>query len=408
MIRALPGCRTVGGGRAEAMARARDTFLDVFRSFGYRLFFPSGLQSLEDVWPRVTPAFRRRLVTLLSPGGEPCCLRGDLTLAAVAHLVAHHEPHERPLRLCYADRVYRIPGDSGEPLERFQVGAELLGWEGQGADAELLALLMRSLARMGATGCTAVLGDVTLVEEALEALPAPIGAALGEALRRQDLTTYQGIMARAELPAERRPLLEELPWLKGDRTVLDRAVRLGVAPSRVAPLHFLAETLESLECGTDLRFDLALFRELGYYSGPVFEIYAPRGGRPLGGGGRYDGLLASHGLLGQALGVALDLEALAEATLEKKEGRPGVMVWGSSGTSAHTMKVAELLVGRGWTVELSWSEDATASRSLARVKKFRWWVDGAAESVTFLRNSHTVPLERWLAKPEDQGEDGSC
>lgn len=408
MSRIPRGCRTAGGERAEALAGARDIFLDVFRSFGYRLFFPSGLQLLEDVWDRVPPSFRRRLVTLHSPGGEACCLRGDLTLAAVAHLAAHHEPHERPLRLCYADRVYRIPGNAGDSLEHFQVGAELLGWEGHGADAELLALLLRSLERMGATGCTVVLGDVKLVEDALEALPASLGAALGDALRRQDLTTYQALLASPAVSSERRPLLEELPQLKGDVAVLDKAARLGHNPSLLQPLRALADALETLGYGPSLRFDLALFRELGYYSGPVFEVYAPSGGRPLGGGGRYDGLLAAHGLLGQALGVALDLEALAEAASGRKERRPGVLVWGAPGSSARTMKIAELLVDRGWAVELSWSEDGAASRSLARLKKFRWWVDAAAESVTALRSSRTVPLERWLAKPEEQGEDGSC
>ena len=408
MSRVPRGCRGSGGERAEALAGARDIFLDVFRSFGYRLFFPSGLQLLEDVWDRVPSSFRRRLVTLTSPEGEPCCLRGDLTLAAVSHLAAHHEPHERPLRLCYADRVYRIPGTSGEPLEHFQVGAELLGWDGHGADVELVALLLRSLERMGAGECTVVLGDVTLVEEALKGLPPTLGAALGDALRRQDLTTYHGLLANSSMPSDRRPLLEELPRLKGESPVLEKAARLWNNPPLLAPLRSLANALEGLGYGKNLRFDLALFRELGYYSGPVFEVYAPSGGRPLGGGGRYDGLLAAHGLLGQALGVALDLEALAEAASGRKERRSGVLVWGKPGFSARTMTVAELLVRRGWGVELSWGEDAAASRSLARLRRFRWWVDAAAESVTALRSSRTVPLETWLTKPEEHGEDGSC
>ena len=32
-----------------------------------------------------------------------------------------------------------------------------------------------------------------------------------------------------------------------------------------------------------------------YYTGLVFEAYAPGLGSPLGGGGRYDNLLASYG-----------------------------------------------------------------------------------------------------------------
>ena len=38
-------------------------------------------------------------------------------------------------------------------------------------------------------------------------------------------------------------------------------------------------------------FDLGLVRELGYYTGAVFEVYDPAVGFALGGGGRYDDLL---------------------------------------------------------------------------------------------------------------------
>ena len=42
-------------------------------------------------------------------------------------------------------------------------------------------------------------------------------------------------------------------------------------------------------------FDLGLVRELGYYTGAVFEVYDPAVGFALGGGGRYDDLLGRFG-----------------------------------------------------------------------------------------------------------------
>ena len=35
-------------------------------------------------------------------------------------------------------------------------------------------------------------------------------------------------------------------------------------------------------------FDLGLVREIGYYTGAVFEVYDPAVGYAIGGGGRYD------------------------------------------------------------------------------------------------------------------------
>jgi ATP phosphoribosyltransferase regulatory subunit len=57
-------------------------------------------------------------------------------------------------------------------------------------------------------------------------------------------------------------------------------------------------------------FDLGLVRDLGYYTGAVFEVYDPALGVPVGGGGRYDELLGRFGRPLPAVGFALDVERL--------------------------------------------------------------------------------------------------
>ena len=42
-------------------------------------------------------------------------------------------------------------------------------------------------------------------------------------------------------------------------------------------------------------FDLGLVRDLGYYTGAIFEVYDPALGHVIGGGGRYDELLGRFG-----------------------------------------------------------------------------------------------------------------
>jgi ATP phosphoribosyltransferase regulatory subunit len=62
-------------------------------------------------------------------------------------------------------------------------------------------------------------------------------------------------------------------------------------------------------------FDLGLVRTLGYYTGPVFEVYDAAFGAPLGGGGRYDDLLGRFGRSLPACGWALDVERVHAAAL---------------------------------------------------------------------------------------------
>ena len=67
-------------------------------------------------------------------------------------------------------------------------------------------------------------------------------------------------------------------------------------------------------------FDLGLLRDLGYYTGAVFEVYDPALGAPLGGGGRYDDLLGRFGRPLPAVGFALNVERLHVALRGRRSG----------------------------------------------------------------------------------------
>ena len=99
-----------------------------------------------------------------------------------------------------------------------------------------------------------------------------------------------------------------MPQLRGGPEVLDGAGRprrrRGRRPARA-----------STSCSTPtvaerVIFDLGLARDLGYYTGAVFEVYDPALGAPLGGGGRYDDLLGRFGRPLPAVGFALGVDRL--------------------------------------------------------------------------------------------------
>src|SRR5256712_12598099 len=60
-------------------------------------------------------------------------------------------------------------------------------------------------------------------------------------------------------------------------------------------------------------YDFGEVRGLDYYTGMHFEIFVRGAGAAVGAGGRYDDLVARFGRPLPAVGVALDLDALAEA-----------------------------------------------------------------------------------------------
>jgi ATP phosphoribosyltransferase regulatory subunit len=74
-------------------------------------------------------------------------------------------------------------------------------------------------------------------------------------------------------------------------------------------------------------------RNIGYYTGAVFDVYDPTLGSPIGGGGRYDDLLARFGRRLPAVGFALGVERLHLALAGEERGN-GTLLADTSGASA--------------------------------------------------------------------------
>ena len=63
--------------------------------------------------------------------------------------------------------------------------------------------------------------------------------------------------------------------------------------------------------------DFSVMRAFDYYTGLVVEAFAPGLGLPLGGGGRYDGVLGAYDSPLPAAGFALGLERVMIALVEQ-------------------------------------------------------------------------------------------
>lgn len=378
MVNRLPrGCVNVGGELASAMEECRRIFLSFFENWGYSPFLPSGLQLLESAWDKLPSQVRSRLVALTTPYGEPCCLRGDITLAAVAYLASHYAPEERPLRICYCDRVYMKSAPPRTSIESFQIGAELLGWEGEGADAEMLSLLLRVLDALGLERTTIALGDTTFLQRALASAESASAEGLADALRKGSLPDYFAVLERGNIPDFYRTILSAIPRLRGDISVLAEAEKLWGRGAPLSALKTTAATMESQGFGDRISIDLSLVRDPGYYSGPLFEVYSWESGRSLGGGGRYDRLLSSCGLRGQAMGFALDLEQAASLSSFRSRRSP-VMAWAGGLSPEEALRRAADLSSDGTRLELNWNSDRSASLQAAEKRGCRSWIDLAS------------------------------
>ena len=166
------------------------------------------------------------------------------------------------------------------------------------------------------------MGDASIYRNLLAELDVPEDDHLPllEALARRDLVELRLRAERLALPDAQLALLTRLPELRGGPEVLERAD--GPVAAAVESLRALHELLAERGVADRVIFDLGLVRELGYYTGAVFEVYDPAVGFALGGGGRYDDLLGRFGRPLPACGVSLDVQRvhLAQAAEEAVSG----------------------------------------------------------------------------------------
>jgi ATP phosphoribosyltransferase regulatory subunit len=242
--------------------------------------------------------------------GEVLALRSDMTIPIARVVATRYADAEPPLRFCYFAHAWRaVERGVGEPREFLQAGLELIGAGGPEADAEVVALTVAALDAAGLRRHRIGVGDGSLYSTLLGSFGVPEEGHLPllEALSRRDLVGLEMEVRSLDQLADReRELLIGLPELRGGREVLDGAAE--PAAAAVEGLHALHEALEQRGVADRVIFDLGLVRELGYYTGAVFEVYDPAVGFALGGGGRYDDLLGRFGRELPACGIALDVQ----------------------------------------------------------------------------------------------------
>jgi ATP phosphoribosyltransferase regulatory subunit len=367
------GCSSIGGELAHGMEECRNRALGIFTSYGYNPFNPAEFQLLEGTMKNLHRRRRERLIAVNSPFGEPCCLRADITLSALSYMALHHAPEEFPLRLCYAERVFGVPRSPKENLEDTQVGVELLGWEGLGSDVEVIAMLLRALDSLGLDKSVIVLGDASLVPPIFSDLPVRLADTLLEYLGEGAYYDYGRTLDDSCLMGDKK-ILAELPWLKGSTHVLDHADELFGSQEPLKPLREITSSLGRLGYSDRIRIDLGFIRDLGYYSGPIFNVYSSPDGSLLGGGGRYDGALADTRFSCLAVGFGVSLR---EVALARKSGErvSRVMIWSDGLAPDRALSYAASLADRGVAFEMSWDPNEAASLKFASSRGCRWWVN---------------------------------
>lgn len=307
------GTRDVLPDEMRELRAISEKLLGAFGAAGFGEVYTPAIE-YEDVLRRgetgADPAYR-----VFDEQGNVLALRQDMTVPIARVAATRYATAEPPLRFCYTAHSYRaVAPHRGQMREFLQAGVELIGAPAPEGTAEALTVLCDALDSTGLRNYSIALGDSSLLASLLRGFGVQDErhAPVQHELETRDFVGLARLLREVGLSdADERFVLTTLQKRGGPEVLTDLP---GEAEQAVLGLRQVYELLDARVAGR-IVFDLGLNRGLGYYTGAVFDVLHPALGSPIGGGGRYDDLLARFGrdLPAVGFGLGVDLVHLAIA-----------------------------------------------------------------------------------------------
>ena len=311
--------------RSQYFEFVRETLIESARKSGYQLMELPVFEDTELFKRGVgesTDVVSKEMYTFEDRGGRSLTLRPEGTAGVMRSVIENKlDKLTLPVKVWYSGAFFRAERpQAGRYRQFYQVGIEAIGLNDPEIDFEVIAVADRAFKKLG------------LKSYRLEITS--LGDAKSRANHRKDLVAYianlkldEATIARAALNPlrlfdDKRPEIQEA--MSGAPLLLD---------------YLSTESAESfarvkeLLTAANIAFTInpRMVRGLDYYTGTTFEFVSDKLGAQsgIGGGGRYDGLMAELGGsdlsgIGFGLGVdrvllACEAEGLFDSTTNKSE-----------------------------------------------------------------------------------------
>jgi ATP phosphoribosyltransferase regulatory subunit len=326
LVQVPPGVQCFVGREVQRRRAIEERVLGVFEGWDYEEIIPP-LFDYAEVF--ASEALQSKTYSFVGREGSLLALRPDFTSLLAKIAAGRLASRPAPIRLYYSGEVLRYePPKAGRQSELYQMGLEHLGGDAGAADVEVLAIAAECLQALGVAGFVLAVGHVGVFGALVEAarLPPPRVALLRARVESKDARGAREVLAGSGAPADVTEALLRLPALAGPPSVLEGALEALAAcePARSAVLELRGAVRALVAAGLEshLAVDLGEVRGLDYYTGLVFQAYGQGLGFEVGGGGRYDTLLARFGRPMPAVGFMLGLDRVALLLERQRSAEP--------------------------------------------------------------------------------------
>jgi histidyl-tRNA synthetase len=347
--------------RSASFEWIRDQLIAPAKSAGYQLMelpvfedtnlFSRGVGESTDVVSKEMYTFEDR-------GGRSITLRPEGTAGVMRAVIEHSlDRGQLPVKVFYSGAFFRAERpQAGRYRQFYQVGVESIGLDDPAIDAEIIALADAAFKNIGLKNYRL---DIT-----------SLGDAESRAVHKVDLVAFlktldldEATMARAEI----NPLRLFDDKREEVRSKMASAPLLMDYLSESSRENFAQVCSYLNALGITYTLNPRMVRGLDYYTGTTFEfVHEDLGAQSgIGGGGRYDGLMATLGgadLSGIGFGLGVDrvlLAAEAEGILVENQFASDLFII-PLGLPAKekALSIAQDLRQSGFKVELAFGDRA--------------------------------------------------
>lgn len=338
---------------AEMRKRQRiiATCQKVFERYGFE---PLETPAFED-WKMLSAkqgggdAIRDEIYYFRDKSKRELGLRFDLTVPA-SRFVASNPSLPKPFRRYQIGRVWRYdrPG-AGRYREFWQADVDIFGSDSPLADAECVLAACDVLEALGISFVVRM-NSRAIMEDFLKGAGIKNADGVLRAIDKLDKIGKEGVAAELKTARLKDKGIKELLnfiSLSDGKKILSKLTDEG--KSAYETLKRIGKIVSSR---FETRIDMSLVRGLAYYTGPVFEIVAGAG-PSIGGGGRYDSLVALFGGPRlSATGISLGVDRIAALMPDEKATSAKVFIASvSEKTAEKCARLAQELRSAGVSCE---------------------------------------------------------
>ena len=311
--------------RSQYFEFVRETLIGAAKVSGYQMIELPVFEDTELFIRGVgesTDVVSKEMYTFEDRGGRSITLRPEGTAGVMRSVIENNlDKLTLPVKVWYSGAFFRAERpQAGRYRQFYQVGIEAIGLDDPEIDFEVIAVADRAFKALGLKSYRL---DIT-----------SLGDSASRANHRKDLLRFLESLDLDDATRE-RAAINPLRLFDDKRVEIANAMAKApllldyLSPESTANFARVQELLTS--AGIDFTINPRMVRGLDYYTGTTFEFVSEKLGAQsgIGGGGRYDGLMAELGGsdlsgIGFGLGVdrillACEAEGLFDSTTVKSE-----------------------------------------------------------------------------------------